>query len=115
MSLKRTGDLAGCEAMQSQKLERGRIPAYRGGILYWSRGPCFHGTKFGDNQWPKDPQYHRGLYYHAVYALSTQLCSIRAKSLPLPSEFFDDFLHGEVSLARFFHYLPISPMKNQEE
>ena len=113
MSLKRTDDLAGYEAMQSQKLEKGTIPDIKEGFYVGQEGHVFTGTKFGDNQWPKDPQYRMVFmeYYHATYALSKQLFSILAKSLRLPSEFFDDFLRDEVSLARFLHYPPTPPMK----
>src|SRR5271170_7503876 len=42
-------------------------------------------------------------YYHAVYDLSKQLFAILAESLCIPFDFFEDFLRGEVSLARFLH------------
>ena len=65
------------------------------------------GTKFGDSQWPKDPQYWMVFmeYYHALCVLSKQLFSILAKSLGNQPDLFDDFLREEVSLARFLPYL----------
>src|SRR5271156_996557 len=77
MSLKRTDDLAGYEAMRSQKLEKGTTPDIKEAFYVGEEGHVFTGTKFGDNQWPPNPLYKRAFmtYYHAVYALSKQLFS----------------------------------------
>ena len=113
MSLKRTDDDAGYEAMQSQKLEKGTIPDIKEGFYCGREGHVFTGTKFGNNQWPEDPQFRKVFmaYYHAVYDLSKQLFAILAESLRIPSDFFEDFLTDEVSLARFLHYPPTPAMK----
>ena len=113
MSLARTDDRAGYEAMQSQKLERGTTPDMKEGFYCGKEGHVFTGIKFGDNQWPSsDPIYQTVFmeYYNAVYALSSQLFSILAQSLKLPADFFEDFLDREVSLARFLHYPPTPPV-----
>ncbi len=108
MSLIRTDDRAGYEAMQSQKLEKGTTPDMKEGFYCGKEGHVFTGTKFGDNQWPADPIYKSVFmeYYNAVYSLSTQLFRVLARSLQLPEDFFEDFLDREVSLARFLHYPP---------
>jgi len=46
MSLKRTDDTAGYEAMQSQKLEKGTIPDIKEGFYCGREGHVFTGTKF---------------------------------------------------------------------
>src|SRR5579859_3796782 len=111
MAIKRTDDLAGYEAMRSQKLERGTAPDVKEGFYVGEEGHVFTGTKFGQNQWPEDPMYKEVFmaYYRAVYALSKQLFSILAQSLRLPQTFFEEFLEEEVSLARFLHYPPTPP------
>jgi len=113
MAIKRTDDLAGYEAMRSQKLERGTAPDVKEGFYVGEEGHVFTGTKFGQNQWPEDPMYKEVFmaYYRAVYALSKQLFSILAQSLRLPQTFFEEFLEEEVSLARFLHYPPTPPTK----
>ena len=113
MSLRRTDELAGYEAMQSQKLEKGTTPDIKEAFYVGEEGHVFTGTKFGDNQWPSDPLYKHAFmaYYHAVYALSKDLFSILAQSLQISPEFFQDFLTDEVSLARFLHYPPTPPIE----
>jgi isopenicillin N synthase-like dioxygenase len=113
MSLKRTDDSAGYEAIQSQKLEKGTNPDMKEGFYCGPEGHVFTGTKFGDNQWPEDPQYRETFmaYYHAVYDLSKQLFSMLAQTLRLSPTFFEEFLKDEVSLARFLHYPPTPSTK----
>src|ERR1700737_2856992 len=108
MAFKRTDDTAGYEAIQSQKLEKGTNPDVKEGFYCGEPGHVFTGTKFGDNQWPHDPQFRETFmaYYHAVYEMSKQLFAILALSMHLSPRFFDEFLKDEVSLARFLHYPP---------
>jgi isopenicillin N synthase-like dioxygenase len=114
LSLLRTDDKAGYEAIQSQKLEKGTLPDMKEGFYCGQEGHVFTGTKFGENQWPEDEVYKQVFmaYYNAVYELSTQLFSLLAESLGLTRTFFEDFLDREVSLARFLHYPPTPVVGN---
>jgi len=114
MKLKRTDEQAGYEAMFSQKLEPGTTPDVKEGFYVGEEGHVYTGTQFGDNQWPEDPKYKKVFmaYYHAVFELSRKLFAILARSLRIREDFFEDFLEGEVSLARFLHYPPTPPVKS---
>ncbi|KAJ3335426.1 hypothetical protein HDU93_005521 [Gonapodya sp. JEL0774] len=106
------GQMSGYEPMGSNAAAKGTLPDMKESYFVGEEGATIADMGIGGNVWPTDPSLPQDFkstilsYRSQVQALSFKLYSLIALSLDLPADFFDDFLKGDKSAARFLHYPP---------
>ncbi|KXS13748.1 putative 2OG-Fe(II) oxygenase family oxidoreductase [Gonapodya prolifera JEL478] len=106
------GQMNGYEPMGANAAAKGTLPDAKESYFVGEEGRSMSDMGIGGNVWPTDPSLPEDFkstilaYRSQVQALSFKLYSVIALSLDLRADFFDEFLKGDASAARFLHYPP---------